>query len=89
MKKAINQSHNLMYGSRRNRCERCNEFLHPGREIHLELDTRTHTFTDEEVPIEYSQGYFTFGPRCAIKEKALHKKAQISGCRFGRDSDNG
>lgn len=56
-----------------NLCERCGDKLKPGKEVWLELDTRTNTFTDEEVPTEHSQGGFTFGKACARKQMAEHK----------------
>ncbi len=60
----------------RNRCNKCNEFLHPDREVWLELDQRTNTYTDDEkVPEEYSQGWFPFGSACAKWMLAEHKLA--------------
>jgi len=61
---------------KRNRCERCNELLHPGREVWLELDTRTNTYTDLKVPEEHSQGDFVFGNACAKRAKKEHLEAQ-------------
>lgn len=58
--------------SLRNRCTRCNELLHPDREVWLELDQRTNTYTDQGVPEAYSQGGFTFGKACAKRAKAEH-----------------
>lgn len=50
------------------RCYRCNEILKPGREVWLELDTRTGRFTMDPIEEEHSQGFFAFGAVCAIAE---------------------
>jgi len=51
-------------------CERCGAKLktHKGGEyniIWLEYDQRTGTYTNKEVPAEFSQGGFPFGKDCA------------------------
>lgn len=48
-------------------CERCGKELDPVKIVWLELDQRTNTFTDQEVPEDFSQGGFSFGPDCAKK----------------------
>lgn len=59
----------------RKRCERCNEFLHPDREVWLEYDRRVLKCTDQEVPEQYNQGGFPFGKACAKKEIEEWKQA--------------
>lgn len=62
---------------KRNRCERCSEELRPGREVWLELDQRTNTYTDDgTVPESHSQGGFPFGKACSKRALAEHKNAQ-------------
>jgi len=46
-------------------CENCGRELNPKKIKWLELDTRTNTFTDDELPEQYSQGGFPFGIACA------------------------
>lgn len=61
----------------RKHCQRCGEELHPDREVWLELDQRTQTYTNEgAVPPEYSQGGFPFGSACAKREIAKHQAKQ-------------
>jgi hypothetical protein len=59
---------------KKNRCERCQEILKPGNEVWLELDQRTNTYTDLEVPQEHSQGGFPFGADCAKRAITEHKQ---------------
>ena len=44
-------------------CTRCGELIQ--KAVWLELDTRTHRYTERTVPPEHSQGAFAFGPDCA------------------------
>jgi hypothetical protein len=58
----------------KNRCQRCEVEIEPGREVWLELDQRTNTYTDEgTVPEEHSQGGFPFGADCAARSLREHK----------------
>jgi hypothetical protein len=66
----------------RERCQRCDEELHPDREVWLELDVRHNTYTEGNVPEEHSQGLFAFGPDCAA---AVLK----NGGRLGRRRRSG
>lgn len=59
----------------RSKCQRCGESLHPKREVWLELDQRTNTYTAGEVPEQHSQGGFAFGKACAKKAQAEHDAA--------------
>lgn len=64
---------------RKSRCENCNEELRQGREVWLELNSRTSKWraeTDKEFPEEESQGWFPFGAACATK--VLKKKKETS-----------
>lgn len=47
-------------------CEECGKKI-IGKPVWLELDQRTYTYTKRDVPIEFSQGGFTFGKTCAKK----------------------
>jgi hypothetical protein len=59
-----------------NFCERCRVKIKPDREVWLELDQRTNTYTDSrDVPPEKSQGWFVFGADCAEVERARHEEA--------------
>lgn len=60
----------------RKRCERCSEFLHPDREVWLEYDRRTCTYTDQGIPEQHSQGGFPFGRACARQALREHLLAQ-------------
>ncbi len=55
-------------------CERCGQVVK--RPTWLEFDQRTSTYTDQPVPVEYSQGFFAFGADCAEAELAEDKKAK-------------
>lgn len=48
-------------------CQRCGERIKPGREVWLEMNSRTGTYhrTEDEVPASESQGWFPFGAACA------------------------
>lgn len=64
-------------------CERCGAKLttHKGGEynvIWLEYDQRTGTYTNKEVPAEFSQGGFPFGKDCAKVVLAEHEAAEQS-----------
>lgn len=48
-------------------CERCGKKITSGNEVWLNLDSRTNTYTDKDIPSEYSQGGFPFGEDCAKK----------------------
>ena len=56
-------------------CERCGAKLAGDKIWWLELDQRTGTYTDQEVPAEFSQGGFAFGKDCAKIMLAEHKAA--------------
>lgn len=58
-------------------CTRCDEALKENREIWLELDTRTGTYSKLQVPSEYSQGSFPFGLDCAKIAVKDHEKAMM------------
>jgi hypothetical protein len=60
----------------KNRCERCNDFLDPKKEVWLTYDQRTNTFTDLEIPEQYSQGGFPFGRACARRALKEHQLVQ-------------
>jgi hypothetical protein len=67
----MNRTTRNLDGTIRNRCQRCNEPLNPGREVWLELDQRTNRFVNPQitkVPVEVSQGGFPFGKACAAAE---------------------
>jgi hypothetical protein len=55
-------------------CERCGEPLKTA--VWLEMDTRTDTYTKNEVPTEYSLGAFPFGAACAKAAQKEHDAAQ-------------
>lgn len=55
-------------------CERCGEALKTI--VWLELDTRTDTYTKDEVPAEHTLGAFPFGTDCAKKSQQEHDVAQ-------------
>ena len=57
-------------------CTRCDKKLNPKKIVWLEYDQRTGTYTNEDVPAEFSQGGFAFGADCAEVEKARHKEEQ-------------
>jgi len=57
-----------------NRCQKCREILKPNREVWLELNTKTFTYTDSGVPESLSQGWFSFGADCARKARLQHFK---------------
>jgi hypothetical protein len=57
-------------------CERCGAKLAGDKIWWLELDQRTGTYTDQEVPAEFSQGGFAFGKDCAKIMLAEHKAAE-------------
>jgi hypothetical protein len=57
-------------------CTRCKKLLHPDREIYLELDARTNTYTDGPVQPKHSQGCFPFGLSCAVKEVTKHRRTK-------------
>jgi hypothetical protein len=59
-------------------CERCGAKLAGDKNWWLELDHRTGTYTDQEVPAEFSQGSFAFGKDCAKIMLAEHKAAEHS-----------
>lgn len=64
-------------------CERCKKKLaeYRGGEyniVWLEYDQRTSTYTDKEVPAEFSQGGFPFGKDCAKVVLAEHEAAQLA-----------
>lgn len=46
-------------------CEICGKKLDPNKIVWLNLDRRTNTYTDKELPSQYSQGGFPFGKDCA------------------------
>ena len=60
-------------------CEHCGAKLDPKKVIWLELDQRTNTYTDQSVPEEDSQGYFSFGIGCA---KTILKRGGINHVRL-------
>lgn len=57
-------------------CERCGARLDVRKSVWLVLDQRTGTYTDQDVPDEFSQGAFVFGKDCAETEKRLHTEAR-------------
>lgn len=64
-------------------CERCGAKLttikgETYNVIWLEYDQRTGTYTDKEVPAEFSQGGFPFGKDCAKIVLAEHEAAEQS-----------
>lgn len=61
----------------RNRCTRCEEFLHPAREVWLSYDQRTGTYTDQDIPPEHDQGGFVFGKACSLRALAEHRDANL------------
>jgi hypothetical protein len=51
-------------------CECCGRKLDPKRAVLLELDQRDGTYHDfRDVPEEFSQGWFAFGPLCAKRKR--------------------
>ena len=78
-------------------CERCNAKLAEIRNgeyniVWLELDQRTGTYTNQEVPTEFSQGGFPFGKDCAKIMLAEHEAAQpalaLDASQAGYQLDN-
>jgi hypothetical protein len=65
------------------RCTLCRDPLW-GAMVHLKLDGRTNTYTDEFVPAEHLRGVYPFGRICATKAKFLHRKKTER--RSGRSS---
>lgn len=58
-------------------CTRCERKLNPNNIAMLELDQRTNTYHDfDDVPPEYSQGWFPFGVNCAAREIHKAKRAR-------------
>lgn len=53
-------------------CTRCQQKLNEKTVVLLELDIRTGTYTDLDIPAEFSQGCFEFGSACAEIEKKLY-----------------
>lgn len=58
-------------------CLLCAKKLDPAKMVWLALDTRTNTYTDEEIPPEFDQGGFEFGHDCAARMRRAHKEAQL------------
>lgn len=46
------------------KCTHCEAVL-KGRVVYLELDQRTGTYTNRNIPDEFSQGAFPFGVQCS------------------------
>lgn len=70
-------------------CERCGAKLTTlkGREynvIWLEYDQRTGTYTNKDVPTEFSQGGFPFGKDCAKIVLAEHEAAEQNNACSGQ-----
>jgi hypothetical protein len=42
--------------------------------MHLKLDSRTHTYTDDFIPEEHFKGVFPFGRVCATAARVQHRK---------------
>jgi hypothetical protein len=64
-------------------CERCKAKLAEHRNgeyniVWLVFDQRTGTYTDKEVPDEFSQGAFPFGRDCAKVVLVEHEASQPS-----------
>lgn len=62
-------------------CTRCDAKLAEHRNgqyniVWLEYDLRTGTYTDKEVPAEFSQGAFPFGKDCAKVVLSEHEAAE-------------
>lgn len=59
------------------RCERCGEVLKTERIVWLELDQRNNTYhVFNDVPEDWSQGWFAFGRACAKRQIAEATKAR-------------
>lgn len=56
-------------------CKRCDARLDIRKSVWLLLDQRTGTYTDQDVPDEFSQGAFAFGKNCTETEKRMHTEA--------------
>lgn len=56
-------------------CILCAKLLDPAKTVWLALDTRTNTYTDAEIPAEFDQGGFEFGPDCAKRMRRAHAEA--------------
>lgn len=69
-------------------CVRCQQKLDPKKIVMLELDTRTDTYTDQDVPAEFSQGSFEFGNACAEIEKQLHREAMAEWMNINTITSN-
>jgi hypothetical protein len=78
-------------------CERCKAKLAEHRNgeyniVWLVLDQRTGTYTDKEIPDEFSQGAFPFGRDCAKVVLAEHEATQHgvhpTGSNVRRVEDN-
>jgi len=59
--------------SQKSRCTSCGDPLW-GHVVHLKLDGRTQTFTDEHVPSEHFSGTFPFGRICALSAQREHRR---------------
>jgi len=57
-------------------CLLCGKPLKSEKIVWLSLDTRTDTYTDEEIPPYFDQGGFEFGPDCAKRMRAEHHLRQ-------------
>lgn len=68
-------------------CLRCARKLTHATTVWLELDLRTHTYTNtRDVPEEHSQGGFEFGADCAEKELNITAMARKeAGIPFKRE----
>ena len=73
-------------------CERCGAKLAGDKIWWLELDQRTGTYTDQEVPAEFSQGGFAFGKDCAkimlAEHEAAEQKMHPTELSLGEKSDS-
>jgi len=63
---------------------KCGKALATEKIVWLALDTRTNTYTDEELPPKYDQGCFEFGPDCAKKEIEEHQVWKRKRLKDGR-----
>lgn len=62
---------------KKGRCTGCGDPLW-GEIVHLKLDARTHTYTDEFIPEEHFRGVFPFGRICAIAARNQHLKKKAA-----------
>lgn len=59
----------------KNRCTACGDPLR-GDVVHLKLDSRTGTYTDEYIPAEFFKGVYPFGRICASAARDRHRKTK-------------